>query len=68
MTDMDPFADVAHDPGAKKPDPIIIADGDRATIRRSHRRRCATTSRCNVTPSPLSSGPTAQASPRSSTS
>ena len=27
MTDMDPFADVAHEPGATKPDPIIIADG-----------------------------------------
>ena len=27
MADMDAFAEVAQTPGAKKPDPIVIADG-----------------------------------------
>ena len=33
------LADVAHEPGAPKPDPILVADTDRAAVRRPHRGR-----------------------------
>ena len=33
------LADVAHEPGAPKPDPIVVADNITRTLRRPHRGR-----------------------------